>query len=429
MTDNYQNYFIIERLDIDKESDNLKNIYDLSVLDKIKKTKSHNRSTNKIKNSKKLCQKEKESIIQVVKKSILSSNLTYKRKIENFKQIVLCIHIFIFFSSIATNLRILKRNSLLSIYLNHFNFKPKTNYNISYNLSEAFNNITNDTEKYLPDNTSDYNTTYNSTDNNNRQSKKTIILLSIFNHIILIPVWIIFFQKIIPKWQKVNDIIFKITNYLLYCESLNKGKYYYQLMENYSILIIKKKFYSKYRKLPNELKNQNLFPINMNQDKTNVDKNIFSYCISIINDYVLDDFAIINYQQLISNEDLSDINILTKYMQNNLGEKINKYIKRILIPMSILIFITLYNNKISDLYFTLSLIFILVNLLIGKHIFKEYYQNYKENIDNFIDNYNLILLQKKRFIYRKDKLILFFALKSNNYTKSEIINTIKKIIS
>ena len=49
MTDNYQNYFIIERLDIDKESDNLKNIYDLSVLDKIKKTKSHNRSTNKIK--------------------------------------------------------------------------------------------------------------------------------------------------------------------------------------------------------------------------------------------------------------------------------------------------------------------------------------------------------------------------------------------
>jgi len=200
-------------------------------------------------------------------------------------------------------------------------------------------------------------------------------------------------------------------------------------MENYSILVIKKKFYSKYIKLPNELKNQNLFPINMNQNKINVNKNIFSYCISIINDYVLDDFAIINYQQLISNEDLSDINILTKYMQNNLGEKINKYIKRILIPMSILIFITLYNNKISDLYFTLSLIFILVNLLIGKHIFKEYYQNYKENIDNFIDNYNLILMQKKRFIYRKDKLILFFALKSNNYTKSEIINTIKKIIS
>ena len=310
MTDNCQNYFIIERLDIDKESDNLKNIYDLSVLDKIKKVKSHNRSTNKIKNSKKLSQKEKESIIQVVKKSILSSNLTYKRKIENFKQIVLCIHIFIFFSSIATNLRISKRNSLLSIYLNHFNFKPKTNYNISYNLSEAFNNITNDTEKYLPDNTSDYNTAYNSTDNNNRQSKKTIILLYIFNHIILIPVWIIFFQKIIPKWQKVNDIIFKITNYLLYCESLNKGKYYYQLMENYSILVIKKKFYSKYRKLPNELKNQNLFPINMNQNKINVNKNIFSYCISIINDYVLDDFAIINYQQLISNEDLSDINKL-----------------------------------------------------------------------------------------------------------------------
>ena len=116
-------------------------------------------------------------------------------------------------------------------------------------------------------------------------------------------------------------------------------------------------------------------------------------------------------------------------MQNNLGEKISKYTKYILFPMSILMFITLYNYKISDLYFTLSLIFIFVNLLIGKHILEEYYQNYKENIYNFIGNYNLILMKKKRFIYRKDKLILFFALKSNNYTKVEIINTIKKVIA
>ena len=430
MTDNISNYFIIERLDSDRESDNLKNIYDLSILDKIKKSKSNNKNKIKIKNSKKIDEKDKENIIQVVKKAILSSNLTYRWKIETFKQILLFFHIFIFFSAIVTTFKGSKRNSLLSMYLNHFNIKTKPNYNISYNINETFNNITNDTEKYFHQNTNDNYSTYNKTDeNNNKKYNNIFIIFSLFNQIMLIPVWIIFFQRFIPKWEKVNDIIFKITNYLLYCESLNKGKYCYQLMENFSILIIKKKFYSKYKKLPNELKNQNLLPINMNLNKIDINKNIFSYCISIINDFVLDDFAIVNYQQLISREDLADINILTKYMQNNLGEKISKYTKSILIPMSILLFITLYNNKISDLYFTISLIFIIVNLIIGQHIFKEYYQNYKENIDNFIDNYNLILIQKKRFIYRKDKLILFFCLKSNHYTKVEIINIIKKIIA
>ena len=75
MTDYIPNYFIIERLDSDRESDNLKNIYDLSILDKIKKSKSNNKNKIKIKNSKKIDQKDKENIIQVVKKAILSSNL------------------------------------------------------------------------------------------------------------------------------------------------------------------------------------------------------------------------------------------------------------------------------------------------------------------------------------------------------------------
>ena len=100
-----------------------------------------------------------------------------------------------------------------------------------------------------------------------------------------------------------------------------------------------------------------------------------------------------------------------------------------MIPISLLIFISIYNSKNSSIYFTLSTIFIFVNLLIGKHIFKEYYKSYKENIDIFIENFNLLLIQKKRFIYRKDRLILYFALKNNIYTKEEIINAIKKIIS
>ena len=46
-----------------------------------------------------------------------------------------------------------------------------------------------------------------------------------------------------------------------------------------------------------------------------------------------------------------------------------------------------------------------------------------------IDDYNTILIHKNRSIFRKDELILFFALKPNHYSKDEIINSIKKIIA
>ena len=69
MNDEYQNFFIIERLDKDSESDNLKNIYDLSILDHIKEVKYNKKK--KINEIKKISQKQKEGIIQVIKKTIL----------------------------------------------------------------------------------------------------------------------------------------------------------------------------------------------------------------------------------------------------------------------------------------------------------------------------------------------------------------------
>ena len=427
MSYNNQNYFIIERIDNEGESDNLKNIYDLSILDKIRKVKYYNnKSKNKVKKIKKFNQNEKEKIIKVVKKAILSSNLTYKWKLETFKQIVLFFHIFMCFSAIASNFKDPNRDPLLSIYFNHIkNLNKKPEYNFSYNLNETINNFTNETEKYWS-NTSDYNQTNT---NNKRLNKNLILIAAIFNQIMLIPVWFLFFYRFIPKWEKVNDIIYKITNYILQSESQNSRKYCYQLMKDYSIFVARKKLVSKYNKLPNELKKQSISPIKTIQNDIIINKNIFSYCISIINDFVLEDFAIVNYHQLISREDSNDINILIKYMESSLHEKIKKYVKRILIPISLLILISVYNSKHSNIYFTLSTIFIFVNLLIGKHIFKEYYSSYKENIDKFIENFNLLLIQKNRFIYRKDRLILFFALKNNKCKKHEIINAIKKIIA
>lgn len=64
MTDNCHNYFIIERIDNEGESDNLKNIYDLSILDKIKKVKYNNKNKIKVKKIKKFSQSQKEKNYQ-----------------------------------------------------------------------------------------------------------------------------------------------------------------------------------------------------------------------------------------------------------------------------------------------------------------------------------------------------------------------------
>ena len=425
MKENGKNYFIIERIDNEGESNNLKNIYDLSVLNRVKEIKLNTKNKNKIKNLKKISQNQKERIIQVVKKAILSANLTYKRKTENFKNILIIFHLLILVSALASNFKDQKRDSLLSIYFNHFLSNKNSEYNISQSLNGSINNFTNDTEKFLTNSSN-----YNSTNIKEKQNIRKLILMStLLNEIVLIPILLVFFYRYIPKWEKINDIIYKITNYLLYCESLNKGKYYYQLMKNYSILVVKKKYFSKYKKLPEELKAQHISPINTIKNRFKMKKNIFSYCINIINDFTLDDLAIINYQKLISNEDLADINILIKYIENSLHEKLKKYTKRILIPISLLILISLYKSKYWAMnHFFSSLIFFSI-LIMGKIIFKEYYNSYKKSIDKFIDNFNVLLIQKNKFIYRKDRLIMFFALKSNKYTKKEIINAIKKIIA
>ena len=424
MIDDDNNYFIIERLDKDSESDNLKNIYDLSILDHIKEVK-YNKKT-KINEIKKISQKQRIGIIQVVKKTILSANLTYKWKLESFKAILLLFHLFVFFSGIASNIKDPNKESLLSMYLYHLHPYKKIEYNITYNITEEFNNFTNNTQDFST-NFSDYNKT---NINNKKLNKRFVIFASIFNQIILIPLWFIFFNKYIPKWKEVNDILFKITNYLLYCESLANKKYYFCLLKNYSILVVRKKCFSYYNKLPDEIKAQSLLTTYINQNNIKIKKNMFLYCISIINDFVLEDFANINYHQLISNSDAEDINILIKYMESSLHEKLKKFIKKILIPISLLTFISIYNiNKISNVYFTFLTIFIFVNMLIGQFILKKYYKSYKKNIDKFIDNFNLLLIQKNRFIYRKNRLIIYFALKSNHYSSNEIINAIKKIIA
>ena len=423
-----KNYFIIERLDIDRKSENLKKIYDLSILEKVSEPKTNEENKNQIKNDKNFNENDKEAIIKVVKKAILSANFAYKWKLDALKSVLILMEIVTFYLSFHSSFVIQTSDSFISIFFNYIYPSKKNDYNISYGLNETINNLTNDTETNLFD-INDYNSTNTTNGINKSFNIKFFITTFIVNHIALIPFWLIIIYIFNPSWEQMNDALYKITKYLLQCESLNQENYFFHLMENYSIFVLKKEFFSNYKKIPIKTKIEKSLPLNLCVNDNIINKNMFSYCISIINDFVVCDFIDLNYNKLISNEDSAVINILIKYIDHIVGDGMVKYIKGIFIPITLIVYVSMYHFKSLNLYFSPSTLLILLNLLILTCIYKENYGTYKENIDIFIDKFNSLLIQKNRFIYRKDQLILFFVLKDNHYTKDEIINTIKKIMA
>jgi hypothetical protein len=404
------NFFIIERLDQNEESDCLSKIYDLSILNMVKEIKST--KNNKI-NSKKISQEKRTEIIKVIKKTIFSSNFTYKWKLVTIKNMLIFFHIFTLFSGISHLVKEKAENS--NIINNNFT-----------NINNSQNNFSNSIFKnFFNNNTEYFNNSYLGPPNYLKNNKNTIIISMIINQISLIPIWFLFIYKYLPKYNKINDIMHKFTNYLLLAETLNNKYYFYYLMKDYSIFITKKKHY---------LENSETFQLFLHSPQlSQIDnisqKNIFLYSINIINDFILEDYSSINYAKLISTDDYNDIRVLMKYIESIFNEKIKKYIRRIVIPILISCLINLYYFKHSNLYYIISSIFLFTIALLGEHIFKEYYILYKKNIDKFIDNYNEILIKKGKFIYRKNRLIMFLVLKDKIYTKNQIINSIERIIN
>ena len=404
------NFFIIERLDQNEESDCLSKIYDLSILNMVKEIKST--KNNKI-NSKKISQEKKIEIIKMIKKTIFSSNFTYKWKLMTIKNMLIFFHIFTLLSSISHLVKEKTENH--STINNNFT-----------NINNSENNFSNSNFKnYFNNNTDYFNNSYLGPPNYLKINKNTIIISMIINQISLIPIWLLFIYKYLPKCNKINDIIYKFTNYLLLAELHNNKYYFYYLMKDYSIFITKKKYYLENNETfqlllhsPQTLQNENIYQ-----------KNIFLYSINIINDFILEDFSSINYAKLISTDDYNDIRVLMKYIESTFNEKIKKYIRRIVTPILISCLINLYYFRNSNIYYIISTIFLLIIALLGEQIFKEYYSLYKKNIDNFIDNYNEILIKKGKFIYRKNRLIMFLVLKDKIYTRNQIINSIEKIIN
>ena len=241
---NKLNYFIIERLDQNEESDCISNIYDLSILNKIKEIKTNKgnkinqflKNIIKIDESKKIKQEKKMKILQVIKKAILSSNLTYKWRLITFKQILIFFHLFFLISTITHSISQKNGNNIFNIFTSNISIdiNATNNYNFTNNFSNSSNN-----NLYL------INSTHSSSNMTNINFYNSFFLSVIIKQIVLIPIWVIYLYRLAPKWDKINNIVFKFTRYLLLYESNENDHYFYYLMKDFSILITKKRYYKK----------------------------------------------------------------------------------------------------------------------------------------------------------------------------------------
>ena len=406
---NHPNFFFIERLDMEEKSQSLSEIYDLSILNESKEKKQNTNCLEKIEKKDENDFNKKAQFFKVIKKVILSTNLYFRWKAENIKKSLFSSHMYSLISLLI--LIIIKNNSSTKTEIKSEEYINYSNISLG-NISSPNFSLNNETDTYSA--------IFNALSDKKKLSILEIIHLFFMNNIGLIPAWILFIWKLKPKWEKINNITYKFTNYLLLCESNQNEKYSYCLASNYSIIIEKK---NTFKINNNYIKNrylENLYP---------PEKNIFLYIISVIYDYDFKALSSVNYYKLLSNEDLGYIMILLKFMKNNFEDKMIELLKKILSPSLLACLINFFYFNNFDLFSIFLINFIFVVFFISYFIFMDKYNIYLTKVDSFINIYNKVLIKNNKFFYRKDNLILFFTLKNNIYTEEQIIYEINKIIN
>ncbi len=417
---NKSNYFIIERLDREEKADSFSNIYNLKALDTIKEVKPQNDSESekychsiiKSEDAEKIRYGEKMIIIQAIKKAILSSNFCYNWGLKLHRYYLIFSQLM---SLISAMIRIIiflyrRRNTLSSIINKNDSFVSS---NTTLNFNDSINNNTNE---FINNSYHSNETNLNLEEKIELFSKFSYFISPLFNNILMIPIWIIFFFKFIPQRDKINEIIYKFTRYLLVCESFENKKYYYHLMDDYSILVTKKDYF---------INNKESSEIN---EKLSPEKNIFSYCINYIYDYLLEGNNKSIYYKLLSDEDKIYIILLREFIEA-IEKKSEGLYKRIMISSYILLFSTYFYNKTIFEYINVLMNGMTLISFLLEYFINEYYNNSNEKkLDIIIEAFNDAFLEKKKFFYRRGKLIMFLTLKNNNYDKSQVIKAIEKII-
>ena len=312
-------------------------------------------------------------------------------------------------------------NSILILFLKNIiskNMEIKNKIFINYdNISSNNNTFFNST---INNQTDTYSDLVNLLFIKKKLSILEIISLFFTKNIGLVLIWAIFVFKLKPKWDKTNNIIYKLTNYLLLCESYQNEKFSYCLLKDYSILVTKKE---KFKKTYDYLTNSHLEYIYPPE------KNIILYIISVIYDYDFKAFSSVDYYKLLPLEDLGVIIILLRYIQSSFDNKMIKLARRILSPIFITCFINFFFFNNIDLYYLFIISFLFAIIFLVYFIYMEYYNTYLIKIDKLINVYNEVLIKKNKYIYRKNDLILLLVLKNSCYTKEQINHEINKIMN
>ena len=213
-----KNYIIIERLKLDEESNSLSNIYDLSILNNIKETnedkknKTNQYFKNIIKpdNTEKINLEKKAQILKVVKKAILSSNLTYDWSLIKIKKMFVLCRLLTFVLSVLQKIKYDIGYTIINRSTNDTNipFNISNNYNNSNNISNSYNNSNYTSNSY---NNSNY--TSNNYNNSNYTSNNESIFSFIYNNILF---------DILIKNSNIKNSIFYI-GYFTYTNLLLNG--------------------------------------------------------------------------------------------------------------------------------------------------------------------------------------------------------------
>ena len=409
---NESNFFVIERLDKEEKADSISKIYNLEPLNIIKETMTQNdcKSIIKIEDAEKIRYGEKAVIIQAIKKAILSSNLSYNWYVISKKYYLLTITIIHLISLISYIIIYLyQRNNTSSSILNKNDLFTVSN--TTFNFNNSINNYTNE----FIDNSYYLNET-NSEEDKEILWKYYFLASPIINLLLMILISIIVFFKFIPQKDETNEIIYKFTRYLLICESFKNKNYYYHLMDDYSILVIKKGYF---------INNKSSSDIN---EKLDPEKNIFLYCINYIYDYLIEDKNNYFYPNLMTKEDLISFIILKEFI-DKLLERNEKIFQRIMISILVLLNSTFFYNKTLFSYISVLMGGMTMISYLIKYFYNEYYNSIEKSLDLLINLYNEYLLPRRKYIYRKNKLIMFLTLKDNTYDKKQVIKAIEKIIN
>ena len=327
--------FIIRRTDQLEESPKISLIYNLSKLKEIKELKG-NKSIN---------QEKKEIIFSTIKKLILSINLYSKWKTNTTQYLLIFIH----FSFIISG--------LCSFVKNKEDFIKK-----------------------------------------NKKISKFILKLIIL-HLMLIPLWIIFYNKVSNISNKIQRIMLNLGKYILKYDSMNNKYFNFELLSDYSLKVISKDNY-----------------------KIKKDECIFLYAISFNIDFF--EAEDILYKSLIPNSDFAIINNIYTFMNQELNTRFEFFLNKLIIPSFISIISFYYLSKDTP-YYVIKCTFVFLILLIFVILLEnDYKKEYLEKFENYLKNYNQNYYIHGKYIYKYKSLLIIFTL--NTIGKIFALDKIKR---